>query len=310
MAWQDRPYYRDDEEPGRPFGRIPQYSITMWLAGILFVMFVLDMLLTGASRSGGISPTRLGAFSVELGVWGLQIWRWLTYQFLHAGFLHLLGNVIALIFFGPLMESYFGSRRFLAFYLLCGMSGALVFTLGTMIPGLLGPWASEAFLVGASGGVFGILIGSAIVAPHTPVSLLFLPITFTIRTLAWVYLGIAVLSVLLGSQNAGGEAAHLGGALAGLIFVKQPWLLGWIGHESLPGGGGGGRRSWFGSKITSAPSRFRQWREDRKTRAEAEIDREVDRILDKVHQHGLQSLTEKEKRTLQRATEQRQKQNG
>ena len=75
-----------------------------------------------------------GYFSVTEGIHRFQIWRWLTYQFLHHDFWHLLFNMIGLYFFGPLMERWWGSRRFLGFYLMCGFSAA-----ATIHPALLCP---------------------------------------------------------------------------------------------------------------------------------------------------------------------------
>jgi membrane associated rhomboid family serine protease len=303
MAWQDRPYNREDLGAS-PLSGNGRYSVTLWLAGVNFVVFLFDQLLSGSMRISEASPFLWGYYSIGMALRHGQVWRFVTYQFLHLDFMHLFGNLLGLIFFGPLMESYFGSRRFLAFYLLCGTSGAMLFTLGALFPWLLGPWA-EMPLVGASGSIFGILIGSALVAPMTPVGLMFLPITMTMRTIAWVYLGFAALSLLFGSRNSGGEAAHLGGAAMGWLLVKQPWLLNWAGSI--------GPR-YAGPRAATAqekkPNKIKQWLEQREEQAAVNLEKEVDRILAKVHDHGLQSLTEREKNTLSEATKKQQQRRG
>jgi hypothetical protein len=109
----------------------------------------------------------------------------------------------------------------------------------------------------------------------------------TMRTMALIFLGLAVVSVIAGSANAGGEAAHLGGALLGFIFAKQPSLLNWADRVSPAAIQGG----------------VNEGRYRRKVEKEQATEAEVDRILAKVQAKGLQSLTRGEKKTLNRATE-------
>jgi membrane associated rhomboid family serine protease len=168
---------------------------------------------------------RWGYFSVTTALAGLQVWRWITFQFLHAGIGHLLGNMIGLYFFGPVIEDYLGKRRFLAFYLLCGIAGPVVYLLFA----LTGILATSPItpLIGASAGVFGILLAAAQVAPRAQVMLLFPPIPMQLRTLAYVLLGVAAFTVFTQGRNAGGEAAHLGGAALGFLLIKNPRFLNW-----------------------------------------------------------------------------------
>ncbi|HEX7009444.1 MAG TPA: DUF6576 domain-containing protein, partial [Phycisphaeraceae bacterium] len=100
-------------------------------------------------------------------------------------------------------------------------------------------------------------------------------------------LAIAVLSVLADASNAGGEAAHLGGALLGFILVKNPRWLDWADSRML--------QRWRHQRQRS------RW--ERQRRKELELEAQVDRILDKVREHGLPSLTRREKRILRNATE-------
>jgi len=167
-----------------------------------------------------------GWFSVTTALGHLQLWRLVTFQFLHAGFDHILFNMIALFFFGPLIESYLGSRRYLAFYLLCGVAGPVMYVVLWQV-GLLSSGPSTP-LVGASAGIFGVLIAGATVAPNSEV-LIWGVLPMKLRTFAWVLLAIAAYTVFqhgaTGTNNAGGQAAHLGGAAAGYALIRYPRVL-------------------------------------------------------------------------------------
>jgi len=284
MGFEDRSYYREGPRFGFGGGGFGGPSMVNWLLGINVVVFLVDMVLGGATRTGGVTLSGLGAFSVAEAVYGFQVWRFVTYQFLHAGFFHLLFNMIGLFFFGRFIEDWLGSKRFLAFYLLCGVSGAVLFTLLSLVPGLI-PGAGGP-LVGASGAVFGILAAGAVVAPNMKVLLMFI-FPVKLRTLCVAFLAIGALSVIVGGRNAGGEAAHLGGAGLGFLLIMKPGWLNWADGWSTPDVRG------------AVASRKRE----KAAKREAATEAEVDRILAKVRDHGLQSLTNKEKKTLAEATE-------
>lgn len=289
MSSENRDYMRDEARRygggGGLGGRLSGQSMVTWLLIINVGLSVWDGIFAGASRGGMLELESKCFFSVEKAIYGGQVWRFVTYQFMHAGFLHLLFNMIGLYFFGPMLERWWGSKRFLAFYLLCGISGAVVATVLGLIPGL-GVLPPYAMLVGASGAIFGILVGCAVLYPNQRVQLLFPPIPMTMRTMALVFLGIAAVSVIAGSANAGGEAAHLGGALLGFLLVKNPRVLDWADRFS----------------PSAIQSGINDGRYEKKIKKEADLEAEVDRILAKVQQQGLQSLTKKEKKTLNDAT--------
>ncbi|MCH2139234.1 MAG: rhomboid family intramembrane serine protease [Phycisphaerales bacterium] len=234
-------------------------------------------------------------FSTKRVIGGAELWRLLTFQFVHADMSHLLFNMIALYFFGSLIENVLGSKRYLAFYLICGVAGGLLYLLLNMagyvwveqlgfreIPGLLFN-ATGTPLIGASAGVFGVLIGGAFLAPQARV-LLFMVIPMRLATLAKVLIVISVVKVFFGMANAGGEAAHLGGAMAGWGLIRHPHRL----HRFF---------DWLG-RFDPTSRHFRS----RPARSTPGPD-EVDRILAKISREGLQSLTDAEKRILQEASE-------
>ncbi len=220
--------------------------------------------------------TWFSVYPATLGM-SLQLWRLVTYQFLHdtAGFGHVFWNMLILFFFGPMLERLWGSRKFLIFYLVCGATGGLLYPLLAHAGWLrIGP------LVGASGAIFGILAAGAILFPNLKVYMMgIFPIKLMV--LAIIMAAISIMTLLRPNviANAGGEAAHLGGMLAGTIYVlSHSW------------------RAKFKLKIQSG-----LW--EKKTAARHDLQAELDHILQKVHDSGIHSLTSKEKKILKKATE-------
>jgi len=252
------------------------------------------------AKSGYFSTARAVYTSDPvLGVSGFEVWRFVTFQFLHANLNHILFNMLTLYFFGGMVENYLGKKRYVAFYLLCGVAGALTYLLlnglaiagqaafgpNFHVPGLLFNDPTT-MLVGASAGVFGVLMACAFLAPNATV-LMFFVIPMRLSTLAYGLLGFAVLAVIFGWTNAGGEAAHIGGALAGWWFIRNP------GHLH-------GFFDFLGqydptSRVAKARVAVRRGRAGGN-------DAEVNRILDKITAQGLHSLTEGEKRALREAS--------
>jgi membrane associated rhomboid family serine protease len=229
------------------------------------------------------------------GIQGFEFWRFFGFQFLHAHLPHLLFNMLALFFFGPMVERYLGSKRYVAFYLLCGMFGALMYMLlnlggilaSSSIPGLLFNDPATP-LVGASAGVFGVLMAGAYMAPNATV-LLFFFLPMRLRTLAYALVVIAFITVFRGGANAGGEAGHLGGALAGFYFIRRPHHL--HGFFDILGRLDPTSHHYRGKKRRGGVGR------------PLKDTAHLDRILAKIGTQGLQSLTEKEKRILREASE-------
>lgn len=236
---------RDEYRPISARPRHSPRSVVVWLIGLNLFIFGLDGLLL--SNGIGVQQTingvpltiqgrpvispllqYLGHFSVDLAIFKGHIWRFITFQFLHANLAHLGFNMISLYFFGPMVEKYWGAYRFLAFYLLCGAAGALAY-LGLWGAGMVESTAGQP-LVGASAGIFGVLIAGAILAPDARVMLLIPPIPMRLRTLALIAVGIGVYTVVWHGDepgsNAGGQAAHLGGAALGYVLMQHP---GWLG---------------------------------------------------------------------------------
>lgn len=223
-----------------------------------------------------------GHFSTIRGFFGLEVWRFVTFQFLHANFYHILFNMFGLWVFGGLVEQYLGSQRYLSFYLVCGIFGAISYLILNLLgyglhlrlPGVLidDPWTP---LIGASAGVFGVILACAYIAPDAIVQVFF-AIPLRLKWFAYGYFAFVALNLLRGGTNAGGDAAHVGGGIAGYFFIRNAHLL----RDFFDFFGGGGRGPQRPTDRT-----------------------EVDRILSKVATQGLSSLTPDEKHTLRQATE-------
>jgi membrane associated rhomboid family serine protease len=222
-----------------------------------------------------------------------QVWRFIGFQFLHANLPHLIFNMMGLWFFGPVVERYLGGKRYGAFYLLCGVCGAAMYLLlnflgtqlgaaGARIPFLL-PNDAVTPLVGASAGVFGVIMAAAFLAPSAEV-LVFMIIPMPLRNLAYTLVAVALLTLFFGGDNAGGEAAHLGGAIAGFWLIRRPHLL----HAIF---------DWLGTVDPTSRSR-----RVRSVRRRGLSNVEIDRILDKIQREGLHSLNDAERQTLREAS--------
>ncbi|MBB5353374.1 membrane associated rhomboid family serine protease [Haloferula luteola] len=300
MGFSERNYARS-VRGGQP----PLPPVTKALLIINGGIFLLDLMLRPTQGYSGVELPgpfeQWGAFQVSTGLLGGRIWELVTFQFLHAGVMHVFLNMMAVYFFGPWVERWWGSRRFIAYYLLCGVAGALFFSLLLGVR-LLPNADMHTPLIGASAGVFGLLFAIYRIAPETRVSLLFPPVTLTMRKLALIVAGLAVLTILGGLlfpnslwfANSGGEAGHLGGALMGLLLMRYPRLL-------RKGG------SWTTGRKILRPKQFRRRRHEEKIRPRTTVDlhseSEVDRILEKVTREGLGSLTAEERKILEQASQ-------
>jgi membrane associated rhomboid family serine protease len=202
-------------------------------------------------------------------------WTIVTYMFLHAGLTHILFNMIALYFFGPRVEARIGTRRFTILYFLSGISGALLsFVLAPGTP-----------IIGASAGVFGVMLGFAHYWPREPVYIWgVLPVPA--RLLVLITTALALWSGFTGSHGGIADFAHLGGYAGAFVYLQ------WIDRS----------RRDFRRRVAAPPPGL-----ERRPSGYRVIDRsaihevnraEVDRILDKINAQGIESLTAEERTFL------------
>jgi len=292
MGIYDRDYIRSGS--GRGIGGGMQtrrpWSVNAWLIMTCIAVFVLDPFIGGVLREWL-------HLSTDHAIFGVQYWRFIGFQFLHANLQHLIFNMIGLYFFGSLVEQFLGGKRYLAFYLLCGIFGSvlyLILNLGGVLVGKDVPILlfndTSTQLIGASAGVFGVLLAGAYLAPKVRV-LVFFVIPMQLSTMAYLLVGLALYSVIIAefigvrlNDNAGGEAAHLGGAAAGWYFIRNPHHL-------------NGFFDFLG-KADPTSSHFALGKKK-------SVRSDVDKILDKIHRKGLKSLSSKEKKILHDASQER-----
>lgn len=303
MGIYDRDYNRAGSGMGAPpsgrqgmLVRKPGWSVNTWIIAINVVVHILALTVYFPAFYN------IGSMSVLDGFQRLEVWRLITFQFLHdpSSIWHLGMNMFGLWIFGPMVEEFLGGKKYLAFYLVCGLAGGLLFSIltvlgnvtGANIPGLLSnDYATP--LIGASAGVFAVIVACARIQPNTTVQLLFPPIPMKLKYFAYGYVGLALFQLLAGSANAGGEAAHMGGAIAGYYFIRNSHHL-MDFFDVFDDSRKNGQRAGSGKA-----------RKQKQQRGVPTQD-EIDRILSKVANSGLNSLTEKEKRTLNNASKHQQ----
>lgn len=277
MGLYDRDYTQSDFQSQR-FGspqmrfNLPRLTpVVKWLLIINGGIFVLGALIPA------LGETLEAWFAINTLSWKtmIQPWRILTYQFLHSHGIvwHIFFNMIALFFLGPPLERYWGSRKFLPFYLLCGAAGGIFYMLLSGI-GFLG----RGVMIGASGSVLGLLSACAILFPQFVIFILFFPVPIRIAAVALGFMYF-LLVVTRSGGNVGGQAAHLAGMAVGAAFVLlEP-------------------------RMDRYVAKFRAGSWEKRLEESRRLQIEVDRILAKVHRSGLHSLTPKEKRMLKKATQ-------
>jgi membrane associated rhomboid family serine protease len=221
---------------------------------------------------------------------GFLPWQLLTFQFMHGSFTHILFNMLYLWMFGTELENLWGSRKFLIYYLTCGIGAGLTqLFLSPIFEGSVGP------TVGASGGIYGLLMAFAIFFPRRPIYLyFFLPIP------AMYLIGFMILLELfsIGDLSLTAHLAHIGGAFIGVMYIlierKFNWSIDGVIESFLYR-----RRMKYYSTKNSRFQDVEFYEIDEHKKSDEEINQEViDRILDKISKYGYQSLTEEEKRIL------------
>lgn len=199
---------------GPPFWHTQYWSATIWIIVITCVVSLIDMFALEAL-------TRVGALSLW-GIRHLYFWQILTYQLLHAGPFHLIINMLWLYMLGPMIEPVLGKLRYILLYVVCGLVGGAAFLLVQRFG--IGGVDPRAILVGASGSILGVMAAATCAAPRMPIRFWFPPITIQLWVIFLIAVVLALLAVRTSGGNAGGEAAHLGGAITGFIaftFRKQ-----------------------------------------------------------------------------------------
>jgi len=233
----------------------------------------------------------------------LKVWTVLSYGFLHItqNLLHIVGNMLGLYFIGRMLEPMLGRQQFLLLYLSSTVIGGLTY--------LAFHFGDVQVVVGASAAVFGILTLFCLLYPERPVTLLLffvLPLTVKPKWLLRVSLALTLACLLFyelpgapGSRVA--HSAHLGGMIAGFLYYRFVYL----GGGALRSSPGTGKASvelpeWFKNRKRQVAAKKISYAVNR-SQSRHELQKEVDRILDKINASGFGSLKDHEKQTLDHA---------
>jgi membrane associated rhomboid family serine protease len=262
------------------------FSLTPWVRRLLAANGAVYLLQLTVFTSPWLVET-FGFAAADL--WR-RPWTLLTYAFLHGSLLHLLGNMLGLVVFGPRVERRYGSTAFLRIYLVAALGGPLL-SLALL------PLAGDALIIGASAAVFGAMMAFVLAWPDAPIYIFPFPVPIKAR---WVVVGLATLSLVFGLTGADrgvAHFAHLGGFLAAWLYVRgterlrRPALV--RPPERAPAvlvhpQAGEAQQGAVTPHGPDAPRRT----------PEALVRAEVDRVLDKISERGLGSLTPEERRFL------------
>ena len=261
--------------------------VLVTVCGVLLQLF-------NYSLDGGLSWLELPAsFSRFI----IQPWTLLTYMFMHAGFFHILFNMLWLYWFGKMFLLFFSAKHLRGVYLLGGICGGLLYMTVYNIFPYFQYMIEGSFLLGASASVLAIVAATAYREPNYPIPLLLLG-TVRLKYLALAVIGMDLLFIT--SSNAGGHISHLGGALAGLWFAaslnKGRDITAWINRalDTLTGLFSPRTRKPK-MKIHYGGNRQKDYEYNARKKSQSD---EIDRILDKLKKSGYESLTADEKKSL------------
>lgn len=276
MGLYDREYTQENYRPS--FSRYQRVHMPRPTSMVirLLIINVAVFLISILFKPVGIFIYRWFQLDASSLTRALQLWRLVSYQFLHdpGGIWHILFNMFVLYMFGRILEPHLGPRKFLIFYLTCGVVGGLFYLLLTAI-GFLPPLP----MVGASGSILGIIGACAVLFPRIKMIIFPIFIPISIRFAAVGFAAFYALTILFRGPNAGGQAAHLAGMATGAIYAAWPSI----------------------SVRYNLKSRTSLWQ--KKIQDHQKLSMQVDKILEKVYNHGVSSLSRKEKRILKKATQ-------
>ena len=251
----------------------------------------------------------VGALTARETLRHFQLWRLVTYQFLHGGMTHILFNMFVLWMFGRVVEMQFGTRRFLWIYILSGIAGGVCEIAVNYLVSLRGG-AYAGFdmkpIVGASAAVAGIVVAYAMLNPNSTIYIMFvLPVKAK-----WAAIGYAVITSWFALQGflapattgpSVAHAAHLGGMVYAFLWYRSgaqvPTGI-WQRMKQVLGGGGRSRRHDAGASrhhpVTGSSTYSAEDLAD---------ERRLDDILRRLHEEGLDSLSDRERKFLRKMSE-------
>jgi membrane associated rhomboid family serine protease len=272
----------------------PSNRLTPWVGRLIIANAVVLLLLMTVFTSPALQQSLRFAPGEAL----RRPWTFVSYMFVHAGLLHLLGNMFMLFVFGPPVEHRLGGRAFILYYLYCGIGAAV---LSLLLSGIMA--SANVPIVGASGAVLGVGVAFAMLWPDAELFVFPLPFPVKARTLILILVGLDIVFSQLTPQDGVAHLAHVGGAGFGYLFFRLQALSRRSPHPPpravervvmVQSGSAEPER-----RTPPAPTRPRR-------RADADpVAAEVDRVLDKISEQGISSLTPAERRFLDEVSRQK-----
>ena len=299
MGLGDRDYYRPSGFGG--FSFLPPVIKQLLLINgvVFFISLVAKNIVVGDMLLDDWLVKWFGLIPFGFSDASFLPWQLITYQFLHGGFSHVLFNMFMLWMFGMEIENLWGSKKFLTYYLLCGVGAGLFQLLVAPIFGPVGP------TIGASGAVWGVMVAFAMFFPDRYIYIYFL-LPIKAKYLIAILFVFEYMSV--GDMSATAHLAHIGGAVTGLFYILierrssldiNKLFSQFKKSSSDPFSSSSNRfRKPMGFGNRSSDVEDAEFYDINKHDDEKITQDEIDKILDKISQSGYQNLTEREKRIL------------
>jgi membrane associated rhomboid family serine protease len=287
----------------RPFGGFSVFppvikNLLIINVAVFFIQMIANNLMLGGQPLWYVLNMWFALNPISEG-FNFQIWQLITYQFMHGGFSHILFNMFALWMFGMEIENIWGSKKFLIYYLVCGVAAGLAQLFISPL------YASPAVTIGASGAIFGVMIAFAMLFPDRHIFLYFL-----IPIRAKYLIGFLFILEIFWIGDAGSNVAHLahlGGALAGFLFIMFDKSID-VPLKRMLNISGYQRGNTFNNPFSGLSDKFKKRSQNiedanyydinHKKEGEEITQAEIDAILDKISQSGYQNLSEREKKIL------------
>jgi len=305
--------------------QIPQ--ITKYLLLINIAAYFLTFILGGISGGTGAGLSLNGMFGLHFFMASnFHFYQLFTYMFMHGSFTHLFFNMFALWMFGCVVENVWGGRKFLLYYILCGVGAGLFQELAQFVQfymicqdqisgfsfsdisvvaqnstRILNAWTT----VGASGAIYGILLAFGMLFPEQHIFIFPLPIPIKAKWFVCIYAGVELFSALSTTSDGVAHVAHLGGMIVGYFLIRhwkrnpESYVFGARKHSFYPpknGVFGGQKHRSSGSQVNTGGSRVQSdWDYNAEKVARQQ---QIDAILDKIRKSGYDSLTTQEKQAL------------
>ncbi len=232
-----------------------------------------------------------------------HVFQLFTYMFMHGSWSHLFFNMFALWMFGCVVERVWGPKKFLFYYIFCGLGAGLIQELAQFLAfaGLFGhPTMSLGTTVGASGAIYAILLAFGMIFPNERIFIFPLPVPIKAKFFVVGYAAIELILAIYSSGDGVAHTAHLGGMLFGFFLIRY-----WQKHPTIGYGRSNGQQffdrlqqQWQQRKRQqpdNTPTGNPDWDYNARQREKQE---EIDRILDKIRKSGYDSLSRDEKQTL------------